>query len=273
MVKQFVKKAVYQVYPLIKSPPDFLIIGVQRAGTTSLYEYLTQHSQVVVTRNWKETYYFDVPENYSQGFKWYLGNFPSKFKKGNKLTFEASPSYIYHQNIPQRIKHDLGDIKMIALLRNPVDRAYSAWQMYHSYSYNPHQHLRNRADERSFFEAIQQELNPELNQAKYPYNYLNRGKYVEQLENYYTYFNREKILLLSFDDFCQNLESVLNQVCNFLEIDSFSLPQIEKFRQEKHAAAPYKTNPQDNEVMAKLQDYFLPFNERLYNLVNRDYGW
>lgn len=273
MVKTFVKKAVSQIYPLIKSPPDFLIVGVQRAGTTSLYEHLLQHPQIIVSHFLRETYYFDQPDNYSKGFNWYLGHFPSKIKKGEKLTFEASPSYLFYPDIPKRIKHDLGDIKMIVMLRDPVDRAYSAWQMYHSYSYNQHQHLRDRADNRSFVEAIQQEFNPETNQAQYPYNYINRGKYVEQLENYYSYFNRENILLLNFDEFCQNLELALNQVCNFLKIESFSTQAIETLKQKKYAAAPYETHPEDEPVLAQLREYFAPFNERLYNLVDSDYGW
>ncbi|MEL7034423.1 MAG: sulfotransferase domain-containing protein [Cyanobacteria bacterium J06592_8] len=261
------------MYLLIKSQPDFLIVGVQRAGTTSLYRYLLQHPQIIVSHFLRETYYFDRPENYSKGFNWYLGHFPSKLKKGEKLTFEASPSYLFYPEVPKRIKRDLGDIKMIVLLRDPVDRAYSAWQMYHSYSDNQHQHLRDITDNRSFVEAIRQELNPETNQAQYPYNYLNRGKYVEQLENYYSYFSRENILLLSFDDFCQNLESILNQVCNSLEIESFSGQKIEEFKQKKYAVAPYETHPEDEQVLAQLREYFAPFNERLYNLVNRDYGW
>ncbi|MEQ8464899.1 MAG: sulfotransferase domain-containing protein [Coleofasciculus sp. E1-EBD-02] len=108
-------------------------------------------------------YNFDNPENYSKGFGWYLGHFPSKLRKGNKLTFEDSPSYLYYEHIPQLIKQDLGNIKMIAILRNPVDRAYSAWQMYHSYSNLPLKHLRDRADTRAFTEAIDQEFNPESN--------------------------------------------------------------------------------------------------------------
>ena len=261
------------VFPLIKSRPDFLIIGVQRAGTTSLYQYLIRHPQILVTHPSRETYYFDVEENYQKGFGWYLGHFPLKFQKKDQLTFEASPSYLYYKHIPQRIKQDLGQIKMIAILRNPAERAYSSWQMYHSYSSNPHKHLRERADQRRFSEAIAQELNPDSNTVKYPYNYIDRGKYVEQLKNYYQYFNRENILVIQFEQMKTDLELVLRKVCGFLEIDCFSSNTLRQLKEEKYAVAQYQTIDQDLAVMEKLVDYFQPFNERLYQLLNCNYNW
>lgn len=273
MIKQSLKKVVYPLYPFIKSKPDFFVIGVQRAATTSLYRYLVQHPQILVTHNWRETYYFDNPENYSKGFGWYLSHFPSQLSKGKKLTFECSPSYIYYQQIPKLIKQDLGTIKMIILLRNPVDRAYSAWQMYHSYSNLPLKHLRERADERSFAEAIEQELNPELNTAKYPYNYIDRGKYVQQLENYYTYFDKDKILVMNFAVFGNDLGSSLNQVCDFLNIEHFSQEAIRQFQKEKYAAAKYVRSSDDDQVLDRLKDYFAPYNEKLYTLLGHRYDW
>jgi DNA-binding transcriptional MerR regulator len=271
--KQSIKKLVYPLYPIINSSPDFLIIGVQRAATTSLYHYLTKHPQILVTHNWRETYYFDNPENYSKGFGWYLSHFPSKVGKNKKLTFECSPSYIYYPQIPKLIKQDLGTIKMITLLRNPVDRAYSAWQMYHSYSSLPHKHLRERADERTFTEAIDQEFKPESNTAKYPYHYLDRGKYVQQLENYYNYFDPDNLLILNFEQFGKDLGASLNQICDFLTIEPFSQEKIQQFQEQKYAAATYLKNPDDHQVLEQLKDYFAPYNEKLYRLLGYRYDW
>ncbi|MEQ8969621.1 MAG: sulfotransferase domain-containing protein [Coleofasciculus sp. C1-SOL-03] len=271
-MKQLVKGL---VYPIIKSKPDFLIIGAQKAGTTSLYRYLSQHPQIMENKTWKEIRYFDLPENYSQGFGWYLGHFPSKFSKGNKLTCDASPSYLYFPHIPKLIKQDLGTIKMIAVLREPVSRAYSAWQMYHSFSDNPNENLKAIADERSFAEAIEQELNPESNTAKYPYDYIDRGKYVEQLENYYNYFDRDSILVLNVAQFRKNLETVLNYVCDFLNIENFPENEINNFNNQKHNTGKYKFSktPEDQEKMELLKSYFTPFNERLYTLLGTHYNW
>jgi hypothetical protein len=272
-MKQLIKSLIYPIYPITHSQPDFLIVGTQRSGVTSLYQYLKQHAQTVVTCSSKETYYFDVPENLKKGFGWYLSHFPSKIQKGNKLTFEASPSYLYYPQIPKLIKQDLGDIKMITLLRNPTERAYSAWQMFHSYINNPHAHLRERADTRTFSQAIEEELNPDSNTAKYPYNYVTRGQYFNQLENYYNYFDREKILILSFDQLRDDLSSLLNTVCDFLEIQSFPLEQITKFQQEKYAGAKYEKNPGDEEVIATLNNYFVDYNEKLYKLLGENFKW
>ncbi|MDJ0555066.1 MAG: sulfotransferase domain-containing protein [Microcoleaceae cyanobacterium MO_207.B10] len=272
-MKQLIKSILYKTYPIFKSKPDLLIIGAQRSGVTSLYKYLIQHPQTLVTWNWRETYYFDVDENYNKGIGWYLRHFPWKLQKGNKLTFEAPPSYLYHSYIPERIQHDLGNIKMISILRNPADRAYSAWQMFHSYSSNSLSHLRERADERSFAEAIEQELNPESNQAKYPYDYVERGKYVYQLKNYYQYFDRDNILVLNFEDFCDNLGSVLNQVTDFLGIEKYSPEMIKELQQQKYAVAKYIKSPGDEEVIERLKNYFVPTNEELYNLLGCRYNW
>jgi len=271
-MKQLVKGL---VYPLIKAKPDFLIIGAQKAGTTSLYRYLSQHPKVLENNTWKEIRYFDLPENYSQGWGWYLGHFPSKFRKGNKLTCDASPSYLYFKHIPKLIKQDLGNIKMIAVLREPVSRAYSAWQMYHSFAENPNDNLRSIADHRTFAEAIEQELNPESNTAKYPYDYIDRGKYIEQLENYYNYFDRDNILVLNIDEFRENLELVLNRTCDFLEIEKFSQEKIHGLYTEKHNTGKYKFSktPEDEENIEFLKTYFTPFNDKLYDLLGTRFNW
>lgn len=274
MMKQLIKQSLYAVNPVIKSSPDFLIIGVQRAGTTSLYHYLCQHPQIVVTHRHRETYYFDHCENYRQGLGWYLKHFPSKFHKGNNLTFEASPSYLFYSQVPELIYKDLGNqIKMIVSLRNPVTRAYSAWQMYHSYANLPLKHLKERADTRTFVEAMTQELNPETNTASYPYNYLERGKYVNQLENYFRYFSRESFLILNFEQSFTNLEATLKQVCEFLNIPSFSPLDLEKFKQEKQGSANYIKSPEDEPILNQLQEYFAPYNEKLYQLLGRQFNW
>ncbi|WP_446385744.1 sulfotransferase domain-containing protein [Coleofasciculus chthonoplastes] len=272
MSKQLIKRV---VYPVFKSKPDFLIIGAQKAGTTSLYRYLSQHPQVLENNTWKEIHYFDKPENYAKGFGWYLGSFPSKFKKKYKLTCDATPCYLYFKHIPQLIKQDLGNIKMIAVLREPVARAYSSWQMHHSFVNSIHENLKAIADERSFAEAIEQELYLEYNTAKYPYDYIDRGKYVEQLENYYNYFDIESILILNVEEFRENLESVLNRVCNFLKLENFTQDKIYDFYNQKHNVGKYKYSktPDDEATIELLKKYFAPFNEKLYYILGTRYNW
>ena len=264
------------IYPLIKSPPDFLIIGAQKSGTTSLYNYLVQHPQIIGNKTWKEVRYYDVPENYNQGWSWYLGCFPSKIEKGSRLTFDVSPSYLYFPQIPQRIKNDLGQIKMIAILRDPVDRAYSAWRMYHSFAKNPDVAENNKkiADHRTFSEAIDQELKDKCEQYIYPYDYINRGKYAEQLTNYYQYFDKKNLLILTFEALKNNKRTLLNEICNFLEIEPFSETVLEELEQKSYNVGKrLEVTPEHQEVLDKLKDYFLPFNEKLYELLNVSYHW
>ena len=123
--------------------PDFLIIGYQKCGTTSLYNYLAQHTNIAPAGR-KETHYFSI--SYWRGINWYKSYFPTIFtkkKKGGKtngkfITGEASPQYIYHTYSLDRIQKTLPNVKLILLLRNPIDRAYSAYQ--HVYKSCKEQH-------------------------------------------------------------------------------------------------------------------------------------
>ena len=80
------------IRPITRIRPHFLILGAQKAGTTSLYEFLATHPKIVPNRSWKEVRFFDLPENYSQGMGWYLGNFPTRREAWGRITLDASPS-------------------------------------------------------------------------------------------------------------------------------------------------------------------------------------
>ncbi len=172
MIKRLVKNL---IFPITRIRPRLLILGTQKAGTTTLYEQLIAHPQIVPNRSWKEVRFFEMPERYREGFGWYLGNFPSRFEARGRMTLDASPGYLFFHDIPFLIRKDLGDdIKMIAILRNPAERAYSAWKMYHSWATNEGVHEVNRriADRRTFTEAITQELNGRVSGQMYPYWYV-----------------------------------------------------------------------------------------------------
>lgn len=126
--------------------PDFLIIGAQKGGTTSLYTYLCQHPRVVGASR-IEVHFFDLA--YDKGWWWYRSHFPVHvFRRGERIvTGEASPYYIFHPLVPERVRKDLPNVKLVAILRNPVDRAYSHYQ-----------HVRrNGREPLSFEEAIERE--------------------------------------------------------------------------------------------------------------------
>ena len=269
MVKNTVKKI---IYPLIKSKPDFLIIGTQKAGTTSLARYIEMHKQIVSNSSWKEIHYFDDNENYKKGIGWYLGHFSSKYAK--HLSFEATPEYLYYDFIPYRIKKDLGKMKFIAILRDPSNRAYSAWKMYNSFADNSHEHLKKLYDKRTFAEAIYQELNSSKINDYNPYHYIDRGKYFFQIKRYFDVFSKNNLLILNFDDLKNNLENLLDNVCAFLEIDSFSEETTNLITEKKYNVGnKKKLSDEDEEILKLLQEYFAPFNEKLYNLVDKNFMW
>jgi hypothetical protein len=261
------------VYPFYKSYPDFLIIGAQKAGTTALYRYLIQHPQITPNRTYKEVHFFDKFDNYVQGMGRYLRDFPPRWRKGNRLTLDVTPAYLFNSEVPLRIKKNLGEIKMIVLLREPASRAYSAWSMYHSFANLP---LKiHDADPRNFSEAITQEFDP----SSYPqtnhhcFNYIKRGIYYQQIFNYYQYFAKENILIFDSQELRKNLAFVLNQICDFLEVERFSQGQLDILQTQQHHRGKYIKSDQDLATLAQLRDYFQPHNQMLFQLLGKTYDW
>ncbi|HEY9295730.1 MAG TPA: sulfotransferase domain-containing protein, partial [Phormidium sp.] len=166
----------------VECQPDFIIIGAQKCGTTSLYEYLIQHPQILAASK-KEVHFFDL--NFAKGVDWYRQQFKPVSQKS--ITGEASPYYIFHPLVPQRIYQLFPQVKLIVLLRNPVERAISHY--YHE--------VRLGFEDLGLEDAIAQEparLEGETakilaDETYYSYNhqhytYLSRGVYVEQLNNW-----------------------------------------------------------------------------------------
>ena len=108
--------------------PGLVIAGAQKAGTTSLFSYLSEHPQMIPSLK-KEVHYYDGglhenTDNYKKGVSWYRSNFPLKIlHKNNAIAFEASPYYLYHPLVPKRLYEDAPDSKIVILLRNPAERA------------------------------------------------------------------------------------------------------------------------------------------------------
>lgn len=248
--------------------PNFIIIGVQKGGTSSLFNYLLQNPNILPGYK-KEVKFFDG--NHHKGLDWYRYNFPLMTQMEEPLvqTGEASPSYVFHPLVPQRIKEALPNIKLVLLLRNPVARAYSHYQG----------NLRKGHEALSFEEAIEQEqsrLEGEkeaiIADQQYPmykylvYSYLARGRYIEQIRNWLKTFSLEQILLLRSEDLFNNPQEVYTRVLAFLglpdwKIDIFEIINVGRYETMK---------PQTEQ---KLREYFNPYNQELYEFVGRDFGW
>ena len=262
----------------IRLLPDFLIIGTQRGGTTSLYHYLEAHPCIEPATT-KEIHFFDRRVN--KGLAWYRGHFPTSIEKyyverlrGRAfVTGEASPSYLFHPHAPKRIAKALPHTKLIVLLRNPIDRAYS--QYYHSlelgYESLPFEEAIEGEEERTARER--EKILKDESYESYAYkhlSYLTRGIYVDQLRVWMDLFPREQFLILKSEDFYADPGATLKRVLDFL-----NLPEMETQVRAKEYKQYNNTtySKMDPALRKRLVEYFEPHNARLYEFLGVDFGW
>ncbi|MCT7979954.1 sulfotransferase domain-containing protein [Laspinema olomoucense] len=246
--------------------PDFLIIGTQKGGTTSLYHYLTQHTQILPAAQ-KEVHFFGL--NFHHGIDWYRQQFPLPESEKQMLTGEATPYYLFHPLVPRRVKNLFPQVKLIVLLRNPVERAWS--------HYN--HEVRLGFETLSFAEAIAQEparlageVEKMLADPKYysynhqHYTYLSRGIYANQLKSWMELFPKEQFLILSSEAFYANPAATLAKTLAFL-----GLPPMEIEDYPKHNAGEYATLPDG--LQSTLNQYFQPHNQHLLDEFSLNFSW
>lgn len=262
------RKATWRVRAL----PNFIILGAQKAGTTSLYEYLSQHPKLVPSYT-KEVHYFDggIESNencFYKGEAWYRAHFPLRWKLAqSKRTFEASPLYLFHPYAPMRISELIPKAKLVVLLRNPVERAISQYF-----------HEKRTGDETlpimDAFQAEGRRLRRAIDMRDYNdysyihHTYLSRGLYHQQLIRYLECFDRHQILILNSEEFFTHPSKTLKSVFAFAEVDDKVTledlkPRNVGISKEKVGSSVYKY----------LEDYFRPHNQKLYDLIGQDYGW
>lgn len=252
----------------VRLKPSFIIIGAQRAGTTSLYSYLVEHP-LIVPAAMKEVHYFDV--HYAKGDEWYSQQFGTAPQPG-AITGEASPYYLFHPLAPERIARLLPDVKLIALLRNPIDRALSH-----------HQHETRRGKETlPFAEALAAEedrLQGEADRIRHEpgyrstahqwHSYRSRGCYMDQIAQWLPHFPREQFLFLLSERFYADPSAALRQVTDFLALPPLPPQPAGKF--EKHNLASY--GEMAPEVREELATSYRPHNERLAEFLGENPGW
>lgn len=249
--------------------PDFLIIGTQRGGTTSLYRYVVEHPRVRGTLC-KEVHFFDL--NYVKGWSWYLAHFPICLHgQRDFITGEASPYYLFHPLVPKRVAAHLPDIRLIAVLRNPIERAYSHYQ----------HEVGRGAEKASFEEALAREerlmaledrrwqtSEGHTSFAHMHYSYRSRGLYVEQLERWLRYFPRDRLLILKSEELFENPATIFSRVLEFLELPPWAPLSFAAFNEGKHKRQPAMAkNKMHAETRARLREFYLPYNRRLAELV------
>src|SRR5918994_968558 len=204
--------------------PNFFIVGAQKAGTTSLYHYLNQHPQIYMSPV-KEPFFFDHEINSKgdvvvRGFAGRrqapryanLEEYQALFRGvgGETAIGEASPLYIYAPGTPERIKEYVPEARSVALLRNPADRAYSAYLHALRIGVEP------LAD---FAQALREEEERIRNGWHYVFHYRNRGLYYEQIKRYYEVFGRESVGVWLYDDLKEDPARMVRSVFRFLGVE------------------------------------------------------
>jgi len=260
--------------PRPRALPELLIIGTQRGGTTSMYEYLSRHPDVVPPVG-KELQYFSV--EHGRGDAWYRAHFPTERDVERQraagrdcLVFEASPYYLFHPLAARRAAATAARAKLLALLRDPVERAYSHYE-----------HMRQRGLEPLSFEdavaAEPERLAGEVermqadptyrSRAHRIWSYVSRGRYAPQLTEWLAHFPRSQLLVLRSEDLFADAGAVYAQVLEFLGLRPLALPAYPAYTRRQ--AGP----PLRDDTRAALRQTFRPDVERLTGVVGAPMGW
>lgn len=187
--------------------PNFLLIGAHKAGTSSLAAYLDAHPEVFVVPE-KETHFFD--EHFDRGIAWYESRFDGA--RGERAVGEATPTYLYLDDALERMAHHLPDVKLLVLLRNPVDRAYSHYWW-----------TRVVFERRTFEEAARAEMAGA--RAPWGYGYVSDGLYLERLERLRHFYPRARLLVVILEDFRVRTAEGYAEVCRFLGVREDVMPR------------------------------------------------
>lgn len=249
----------------MRNKPNFIIAGAMKSGTTSLFYDLIKHPQIVPPKNnVKELNFFNFwypKSTFNKGFDWYVDQFED-LNEG-QITGEATTSYMFSSSIARCIRDNFPDMKVIFILRNPVDRTYS--------QYN---HTKRKMIETlSFEDAIKAEENRlSLGRGfeKTYFSYLAKSRYSEQIYDWYTTLPNENLLVIQAEEYFNNPKEELQKVFKFLGVNSRF--DASPFSHRNETEEKYK-NKFDHNLRKRLENYFKPYNQKLYSIIGREFNW
>ena len=266
--------------------PHFLVIGAHKSGTSALYHYLAQHPRLWASRE-KENDFFGSDLRYSYGLYWYARRWDQR-APADRLRFEASPQYLFDAaTAAPRIRADLPTVRLIAVLRDPVSRAYSAWQMYrrqladdpqfyvnlYSDRYTPAEALRvvprTPVELEDFSVAVEREIECLARGQRMQCSVVELGLYGPQLAHYRERFPAERLLVLESTDLRARRVETLNRVLDFLGLPAWDWAGTdleEVFVGKKSATIPPRAAEQ-------LRDYYVESNQMLAGLLDPLPDW
>ena len=253
--------------------PDFVIVGAQRCGTTSMFETLVRHPDVLRPFLRKGIHYFD--KSYARGELWYRGHFPlvvtSRLRGRNHqvLTGESSPYYMFHPLARQRLAADLPDVKLIVMLRDPVVRAYSGHSHELARGFEDLPFAEALAAEPARLQGERERLMAEPGYDSFHWQhhaYRTRGQYVEQLTALEQLVGRDRMCVVDSGGFFRDPEPVFDHVREFL-----GLAPCSGIVFEQHNAR--QRSPLSEDLREELQEHFRPWDEQLERWWGQTPSW
>ena len=220
-------------------------------------EYLKGHPEICMAKR-KEAHFFDTESNFLTGRKPDYSAYYADFNPlpSHKLAGEATPSYMYWYDAPKRMWQYNPGMKLIVILRNPIDRAYSHWNMERS---------RNK-ESLPFWDAIQHER--ERRRAALPYqhkiySYVDRGFYMEQLRRLWTFFPKEQVLILRTENLRNQPFETLQSVCSYLNVEPFQSIEVKDVH----------SRPYDSSITSREKEYLRSIFEYEIREIEQVLGW
>jgi hypothetical protein len=245
--------------------PNFLIIGAARAGTTTIYNHLKDHPDVYLpVQKRPEPHFFLKQSEYTRGIAYYEQRFFAAWRN-ERAVGEASTSYVFGEQVPGRIRQELPDVRLICVLRNPVERAFSGY--WHT--------VKNGLETLSFEEAVAQEAARKAELAGTalgeiaPFAYVERGLYYQQLSRWFAEFPRSQMKIVIFDDFVDNPNNGLREIAAFIGVDPADLPERLAEMENKSVPEQVQMLPATRE---RLIEAFRPDLADLGRLLERDFS-
>jgi Sulfotransferase domain len=254
-----------------RTEPDFLVIGAQRSGTTTLFRVLSQHPQVLRPTLSKGVGYFDT--NYHQGRRWYTAHFPlrltARLRGQGTQVFESSGYYAFHPLAAQRIAADLPRVKIVMMVRDPVERAYSA-----------HSHELARGFETEDFETAialePQRTAGEANRltvdgryashAHRHHAYLARGRYAEQLDRFAEQLGRDRVYVMDAHRFFASPVEELASLFEWLGLPPWAPTYVSRENARSRAPMP-------DHLRSRLHQHFEPYDAALADWLRQPASW
>jgi len=235
--------------------PNFIVIGTIKSGTSSLYNYICSHPQVLPAIE-KEVHFFDT--HFEKGIDWYLAHFPAIPTHKNFLTGEATPNYLYCEKAAEKLFNCFPKTKLIVMLRNPIDRAIFHYYMAKRLG----QEKRNLEEVIARETAILEQIEAKLLEP----GYFSFSLYVYFLKTWIKLFSREQILILKSEEMYEQPEATMKQVFEFLDLPDYQINQYKKYGADSYS-------PIDKNTRKSLSKLFQPHNQKLEKYLGRQFNW